>query len=312
MRLSPACYGKVPIHGDFVRHGVSTAEIDDFDQWLQEGIVSSRQALGSGWDVGFEATPPQRFLLRAKSTGRILAGVLVSSRDKPGRRFPFAVFTAVELSSFPGEPTVLPAALGSFLDAAEERALSGGRGGDLKSFLATIDALPVPADLEEGKRAILGFVARETNASFWEPRLGAPAQGRHCLLVHNLVETLRGGAAPRYVLRFPTGGSAAETAFWLELCRRVNRRAALPTLALWGPGRNAGPSGLGVVYDELKAGYYLPFFWPERPAPQLFPLADASGIGADVRLRQARERWSAVLDDPALRLSTLMVRLSPA
>jgi type VI secretion system protein ImpM len=311
MKLVPACYGKVPVHGDFVRHGVSTAEIDDFDQWLQEGIVLSRQAVGAAWDAAFEATPPQRFLYRAKATGRILAGVLVPSKDKPGRRFPFAVFTAVDPRQFPGELTLLPAALGGFLDAAEERAVHGGRGGDLKSFLATVDALPVPADLEEGKKSILGLVGRETNASFWPPRLGPAGEGRHCLLVHNLVETLKGGAAPRFVLRFPCADGAAEAAFWLELCRRVSRRPGLPTLAVWGPGRNGGPGGLGVAYEDLKAGYFAPLFWPERPSPLLFALADTAGAGAAARVQQARERWGAVLDDPEMRLSTLMGRIAP-
>jgi type VI secretion system protein ImpM len=311
VKLAPACYGKIPVHGDFVRHGVSTAEIDDFDQWLQEGIVTSRQAVGAAWDAGFDATPPQRFLYKAKATGRILAGVLVPSKDKPGRRFPFAVFTAVDPKLFPGELTLLPAALGSFLDAAEERAVHGGRGGDLKSFLATVDALPVPADLEEGKKAILGFAARETNASFWTGRTGDPAEGRHCLLLHNLVETLKGGAAPRFVLRFPCSNGAAEVAFWLELCRRLSRRPGLPTLTVWGPGRAGTPAGLGLAFEELKAGYFLPLFWPERPGPLLFTLADGSGNGAPARIAQAKDRYGALVADPELRLSTLMVHLTP-
>ena len=114
------------------------------------------------------------------------------------------------------------------------------------------------------------------------------------------------------MLRFPWADGPAEAAFWLELCRRIGRRPGLPTLSVWGSGRNGGPGGLGIAYEELKAGYFVPLFWPERPGPLLFPLADASGSGSAARIQQARERYGALLEDPEQRLSGLLARLAPA
>jgi type VI secretion system ImpM family protein len=46
MRLSAGCFGKLPIHGDFIRHNVGP-EVDKLDEWLQGGIVSSRTGRGA-------------------------------------------------------------------------------------------------------------------------------------------------------------------------------------------------------------------------------------------------------------------------
>jgi type VI secretion system protein ImpM len=308
MHLTSGCYGKVPIHGDFIRHNVTGTEIDQIDQWLQAGILSSRQTMGSAWDASFDASRPQRFLYRP-STGRMVAGVIAASKDKPGRRFPFLVFTPLDSKTPPGEATVLPAALAPFFDRAEEEILHGWQGKDLKTYLARLDALVLPGDLEEGKKNILNFVAGGTNQSLWAGLFGSSDDFRKYLLIHNLVETIRPGVVPKYALRIPRATRGPEVAFWLELCRKLSRREHLPTLALWGPGRGDDPGGLTIVFDELQSKYFLPLWWPERSNNLLFPLAEGSDQ-ADARVQQARTRYATLLDDGALRLSSLMVRLT--
>ena len=309
MRLSAGCFGKVPIHGDFIRHNVGP-EVDRFDEWLQAGIVSSRTALGAAWDASFDATPPQRFLHQG-SGGRVLAGVLTASIDKPGRRYPFLVFTLIDPKTMGGEITALPSVLSSFFARAEEEARTGWQGLDLKSFLVRIDSLALPGDFEEGKQSIMKFVAGQTNQAFWNQQFGSDQDPRKYMLVHNLIETLRAGAVPRYALRFPRVTGEPEVCFWLELCRKLTRRPVLPTLALWGKGREGGEAGMTLLFDDLKATYYSPVFWPERKNNLLFPLADAAA-SSDSRLPVARQKYALLLDDQAMRLSTLMTKLGSA
>jgi len=308
MRLSAGCFGKVPIHGDFIRHNVGP-EVDRFDEWLQSGIVSSRTALGPSWDASFDATPPQRFLYQAG--GRIVAGVIASSIDKPGRRYPFIVFTILEPKSLEGELTALPAILSSFMGRAEAEAKTGWQGQDLKSFMVRIDSLALPTDFEEAKQSIVKFVAGQTSQAFWSSMFGSDQDPRKYMLIHNLVETLRTGGVPKYALRFPHVTGEAEVSFWLQLCRKLMRRDTLPTLSLWGPSRDGGPPGMTIVYDTLKANYYSAFFWPERKSELLFPLAESAGA-ADARVQQARGKWSGLLDDGAMRLASLLTRVGSA
>jgi type VI secretion system protein ImpM len=306
MRLSAGCFGKLPIHGDFIRHNVGS-EVDRLDEWIQGGIVSSRTAMGGAWDGSFDGTPPHRFLYQAPG-GRVVAGVITSSVDRPGRRYPFLVFTTLEPKTLGSEITALPAILSSFFLRAQEEAQTGWQGLDLKSFLVRIDSLALPADFEEAKQSIITFVAGQTTKAFWNGLFGSDQDPRKYMLVHNLVETLHGGTVPRYALRFPRVTGDAEVSFWLELCRRLARRASLPTLSLWGKGRESAESGLTLVFDELKVNYFAPFWWPERKNNLLFPLADTSPV-PDSRLQVAKERYARILDDGAMHLSTLMVKL---
>jgi type VI secretion system protein ImpM len=306
MRLSAGCFGKLPIHGDFIRHNVGP-EVDKLDEWLQGGIVSSRNAMGGAWDASFDGTPPQRFLYQVGG-GRVVAGVITSSIDKPGRRYPFLVFTILDPKTMGGEISALPAVLSSFFARAAQEAASGWQGLDLKSFLVRIDSLALPADFEEAKQSIIKFVAGQTNQMFWNGLFGSDSDPRKYMLIHNLVETLKGGVVPKYALRFPRVTGDPEVCFWLELCRKMARRPALPTLSLWGQARESGEPGLTIVFDDLKVNYFTPFWWPERKNNLLFPLADASA-GPDLRLQQAKDRYAPLLDDGAMRLSTLMVKL---
>jgi type VI secretion system protein ImpM len=307
MHLTPGCYGKVPIHGDFIRHNVTGTEIDQLDQWLQAGILSSRQVLGAAWDASFDASKPQRFLYRSPG-GRTIAGVIAASKDKPGRRFPFLVYTPLDPKIAPGDATVLPAALEPFFQAAETEMLTGWQGKDLKSYLAQVDALSLPSDLDAGRKSILHLVAEGTNQSLWGALFGNPTDFRKYLLINNLVETVRPAAVPKYALRIPRVSAGAEVSFWLEVCRKLGRRDQLPTLSLWGPGRGDEQGGLTLILDELQSKYFLPLWWPERANNLLFPLAD--GSTTDARAQQARSKYAPLLDDGALRLASLMTKLT--
>jgi type VI secretion system protein ImpM len=306
MRLSVGCFGKLPIHGDFIRHNVGP-EVDRLDEWLQGGIVSSRTAMGATWDAAFDGKPPQRFIYQAAG-GRVVAGVIAASIDKPGRRYPFLIFTILDPKTLGTEITALPMVLRSFFTLAEQEATTGWQGLDLKSFLVRIDSLALPTDFEEGKQSIVKYVGGHTNQVYWNELFGSAQDPRKYMLIHNLVETLKGGSVPRYALRFPRVTADPEVSFWLELCRKVSRRQGLPTLTLWGKGREGSEPGLTLVFDELKVNYFTPFWWPERKNNLLFPLADAAAA-PDPRLQQAKDRYAPILDDGAMSLGTLMGKL---
>jgi type VI secretion system protein ImpM len=308
MRLTPSFFGKLPIHGDFIRHRVSGSEIDELDQWLQNGIVSSRSALGPEWDSAFDATRPQRFLFQPPRGGRLIAGLIGVSKDRPGRRYFSIVHTAIDLSTLDGEPSLLPAALAPFFEAAEREAAEGWKGTDLKGFLARIDALPRPPGLDEAKRRVLPRVAGRPAGELWTEMFGAADDPRKYLLVSDLMDSLGGGTIPRYALRLPKVGGEVEVAFWLELVRKVSRRPKLPTLTLWGSAAAGSAPGLSLLMDELKANQFLPLWWPSRKSPLLFPLGEAASP-VDPRLQQARGRYGGLLDDGSLRLASLLSRL---
>ncbi len=85
-------YGKVPAHGDFVRRGLPTSFVGPWDAWLQDGMATARERLGERWAAAWDAAPPWRFALPAGACGPdAVAGVMLTSEDMVGRRFPITL-----------------------------------------------------------------------------------------------------------------------------------------------------------------------------------------------------------------------------
>ncbi|MEZ5480332.1 MAG: type VI secretion system-associated protein TagF [Thiolinea sp.] len=56
-------YGKVPVQGDFVTHGLPRSFRDPWDVWLQTAMQASRDRLGERWMDYYLTCPLYRFVL---------------------------------------------------------------------------------------------------------------------------------------------------------------------------------------------------------------------------------------------------------
>ncbi|MBW6400952.1 type VI secretion system-associated protein TagF [Roseomonas sp. HJA6] len=128
-------YGKVPAHGDFVRRRLPTSFVGPWDAWLQQGMAEARERLGDRWTAVWDDAPPWRFALPAGACGPdAVAGVMLSSEDMVGRRFP------ITLAAILPPDGALPAP-GWF--AALEAAAIAGRAGRLDAD-GLAAAIPAP------------------------------------------------------------------------------------------------------------------------------------------------------------------------
>lgn len=88
-------FGKIPSLGDFVSRRLVPPFRDEFDDWLQAGLVASRSALGSDWLPTYLGCPIWRFVIAQPDQGQgARAGVWLPSVDRAGRYFPFAIISA--------------------------------------------------------------------------------------------------------------------------------------------------------------------------------------------------------------------------
>jgi type VI secretion system protein ImpM len=283
-------------------------ELEDLDQWLQEGIYASRQALAAAWDGAFENIPPVRFLYVCRKTGKALGGVMVASRDRPGRRFPFLIYGGIDLRPLESNPSILPLLLDGFVDRAEELATTEWKNLDPRSLAVRVDGLVFEPDLGGSGRRLQDYLSRETNRSFWTSLWGPQEESRKALLLHRLAETLSGGVVPRYAIRFPGTAVSLEVAFWMELCLRFNRRIAWPTLAVWDRGRPGISGGATLLFDELLSKYFAPVFWPDRPSNQSYVLAGPEAAGSPA-LAQAQTRFATAVSEGTLPLTEVLGRI---
>lgn len=91
------CMGKLPIHLEFIKHGITHAEIANLDQWYQSAYHHlSRQYGNAEVKNLFAQMPRYHFIYTAPRNRLPMAGTLISSQDQSGRIYPFVVFRLLE------------------------------------------------------------------------------------------------------------------------------------------------------------------------------------------------------------------------
>lgn len=85
-------YGKIPALGDFFRLNLPQAFVETWDRWLQGAMADARAHLGPAWEAAYMSAHPWRFSLMPGLAGvSAMAGVLVPSVDRVGRKFPLTL-----------------------------------------------------------------------------------------------------------------------------------------------------------------------------------------------------------------------------
>ncbi len=136
-----AFYGKLPAKGDFVTRNLPRDFIDRWDDWLQSGMNSSRQALGDAWLDTYLTSPLWRFVLPVGVCGSTAwVGIFMPSMDKVGRYFPLTVVRQIDGTHSPictavQNPQWFQAVEAQLLDALDTETL------DLDVFEQSLQAL---------------------------------------------------------------------------------------------------------------------------------------------------------------------------
>lgn len=87
-----ACYGKLPVSGDFVHRGMARPLLLRLDNWLQDGISAMQRLHGQEWLSHYLVAPIWSFAVPAGMWAEErLVGAMVPSVDRVGRYFPFVI-----------------------------------------------------------------------------------------------------------------------------------------------------------------------------------------------------------------------------
>ncbi len=96
----PGFYGKFPELGDFVNRRLPQEFIDNWDEWLQQSISSSREQLGENWLNAYLTSPIWRFAVDRGLLGDFpWCGLLMPSVDRVGRYFPLTLACRLPLDA---------------------------------------------------------------------------------------------------------------------------------------------------------------------------------------------------------------------
>ena len=101
MTLPIGFFGKLPLHGDFIRHGDSANFIKVWDQWLQRVIYHSQKTLGQeDWLKTYLTSPLWRFTIYSDTLdSSAYIGFMIPSVDAVGRYFPFTVYINIQTAA---------------------------------------------------------------------------------------------------------------------------------------------------------------------------------------------------------------------
>lgn len=140
----PGCgfYGKIPSEGDFVTRRLPWEFTSAWDDWLQQGMQASRDALGARWLERYLSAPIWRFQVAPGVCGPIgWRGLFFASVDRVGRYFPLTLAFA---DTGPTALTALSGEAEAWI-AVEDAALSGlAPTLPIAAFDRLMDALALP------------------------------------------------------------------------------------------------------------------------------------------------------------------------
>ena len=88
MAVALGILGKHPAFGDFVQAGLTERTVSTLSLWLDRSLSQLRGEMGDAWPVFWDGAQGLRFWIGPGVAGLVLAGVMIPSRDRVGRRFP--------------------------------------------------------------------------------------------------------------------------------------------------------------------------------------------------------------------------------
>ena len=157
--MSAVIYGKHPAFGDFLAHGLYHAVFAKLDAWANDTLPEVQNRLGDQWEHCWKTARPCRFWFGPEVLGVPLIGIMSTSQDKVGRRFPLIFGLTGDMVPPPTDP------------AHDE--------GCYDVLWAHMAAFEIPDDGLKGGAALLeGFVEPDVHGVPWAAHDSACIWGR--------------------------------------------------------------------------------------------------------------------------------------
>lgn len=289
-----ACLGKVPTHGDFVRHRASTPTMRALDRWVRKGLHHARKHRSSWWKAAYDEASPKRFLLWGVGTKvpNALLGVLSSSRDEGGRTYPFIVASEIPKHILsPQHFAYLPLQATSFFQGAGSL-VHRAVGGEWSCSRLRTEIEELEADISVESRVPIDhkrYLQQKTLGPFLKELFGHFGSSEKYQLFSTLFDVLpplRKRSTPRLErgLRFPISvpdeARPSVIAFWMGTVLRLLNYAPVSMSLFWtDPAAQPEPPDLHLYVGA------------PRPRALFEVLAPSHSDEGDV-LGEAKERTS--------------------
>jgi type VI secretion system protein ImpM len=321
MQRAPAAsrigyFGKIPVHSDFIKHADDQPVLGMLDDWIAQ--VMTRLQSDARWKLNYDAMAPASFAFAGPDRRHAVAGHLVASHDRSGRRFPFLMMCTVDVPDPAGFVTHCPLAFGPIWDYLEGMAPRVLVSSDPSAYLQAIAETPVflgghdaaPDGTPDGapdntlERALDRYLALSTVGEL-TARLHLAANRLILglgLLLQPVMHSRPASLHKSLVLPLPRDGAVrhATAAFWLELLLPFIRRSGLD-LVLFLTRVRERPA-LVDGFGGAAVGTLHALIDPLVAADQQVHLEDNAWIDEQVGLDVDVRALASYLEQPALPL----------
>lgn len=190
--LSASCFGKLPAFGDFIRHNTNSQGIQVLDKWVQEGLYLAKNYLGQRWESIYNSATPYCFIYPLPELGQYYAGILKPSRDRGNRKYPFMVFTTIDVRQLSGQQhLLLPLMLKPFFNTVLEQMMAWEAEKEMQQVTGSVGALSVSLMASEARNTYDNYVQKATVGQFWDKHLQSVGEDKKYLVFRNLTEIIR-------------------------------------------------------------------------------------------------------------------------
>ncbi len=248
--------GKMPLHGDFVRHNVAGDAWRTLDEWVQHGLYHAQQ--DPAYEYSTEAWGGYAFLFTPHQGATALVGYLHPSTDTIGRQFPLIVAVEMDRGELSWDRLIeLPHRFDLFLRRAHRHVVQAAHGE------ADRDQLVASLGSAEQNTAPYDASSPAPFCTYGDEIWAGREPAWKYLLFYNLIELIKpleGHVPEAYTLgfRFPAPNgeerTVRHTGMWLEVLSSMLDGAQIAPTLFWRI-----PSG-----NDARASSLLAFF---RPPP---------------------------------------------
>ncbi|ALC17978.1 type VI secretion system protein [Desulfuromonas soudanensis] len=262
------CFGKMPIHSEFIRHNVKSREAVALDAWIQEGIGFIIRKHGSSWPETYRTFPGCHFVMVGGEEERTVIGTLIPSQDRSGRHYPFILFTVAEDPIFRRMQAVPPAVYDEFFLKAQELCEERWKNEGVPLLVSRVEGL-YRRQGELSRRLLLEqqieILKNVELGLLWRTALPDLAPENRQMLFATLVQTLRTVTRrtplrTSWGVRLPLPGEGNPrpfVIFWMQLIESILEDRNLRAHYFWRASSCAAPASLTVFFRPIPGSYLL-------------------------------------------------------
>ncbi len=267
------CFGKMPVHPDFIRHNVGSREVVSFEKWVQEGIGLITRKHPAGWPEIYRDFPRFHFMLIGGEQERTLAGSLSASRDKSGRHYPFSVFVSAEAQLFRDMQAVVPLVYHDFFSDTEAILAEPWSSEPLALLTGRVDGAShrdtglTRRQLLEQQIALLQQIPVQQLWQQAAPQIGSAGRERIFSALFSALRTVvrRGPTRTNWGIRLPIPADGSQTpfvVFWMQIIESVLEDRSWRAHCFWSRSGAEHPAALTVFFKPLPGSFLLQLLNP--------------------------------------------------